>query len=153
MKLCLCCTKSHKSGEEKQLLENYMKKIQPLGKKLGFSQCQWITLEQNPKRLRAKTPAYLMEKNNIVVTLDEKGPSPTSWEFSRLLSRWMEKKPPYITFLVGHDNGIPDFAKSYSSLELSLGSMTWPHKIAQILLTEQIYRAFTLLTGHPYHRE
>ena len=80
------------------------------------------------------------------IVLDEKGQSMTTRQFAELLKR-------EAAFLIGGADGLPDEVKREARVLLRLSSLTLPHALAQVVLLEQIYRAATLLTGHPYHRE
>lgn len=80
-----------------------------------------------------------------VVALDERGEDLTTAAFSRLLSR-------ETAFVIGAADGLPEAFKKKSARLLRLSSLTLPHALAQVVLLEQLYRAATLLTGHPYHR-
>ena len=83
-------------------------------------------------------------KGNLVV-LDERGESLTTKQFAKLLG-----EPT--TFVIGGPDGLDESVKKGANLLLRLSSLTLPHALAQVLLLEQIYRAATILTGHPYHR-
>jgi 23S rRNA (pseudouridine1915-N3)-methyltransferase len=77
--------------------------------------------------------------------LDEKGKDLTTPQFAALLRN-------EATFLIGGADGLPDEVKRGARLLVRLSSLTLPHALAQVVLLEQLYRAATLLTGHPYHR-
>jgi 23S rRNA (pseudouridine1915-N3)-methyltransferase len=81
-----------------------------------------------------------------LVALDERGKDLTTKQFAALL-----QQPT--TFVIGGADGLDPAIKQRSALLLRLSSLTLPHALAQVVLCEQIYRAATLLTGHPYHRE
>jgi 23S rRNA (pseudouridine1915-N3)-methyltransferase len=80
-----------------------------------------------------------------LVALDERGKEMTTRQFAELLKR-------ETTFVIGGPDGLEDGVKQAAALCLRLSSLTLPHALAQVVLLEQIYRAATLLTGHPYHR-
>jgi 23S rRNA (pseudouridine1915-N3)-methyltransferase len=84
-------------------------------------------------------------KKTRVVALDERGKNLTTVQFAQLLKS-------ETAFVIGGPDGLPDEMKEKADLLLSLSSLTLPHALAQVVLLEQIYRAATLLTGHPYHR-
>jgi len=99
-------------------------------------------------RIAVKQPARLaaaVPQRARVVALDERGKDLTTVQVSRLLDN-------ETAFVVGGADGLPDDFKQRSSLVLRLSSLTLPHALAQVVLIEQIYRAASLLTGHPYHR-
>ncbi len=87
-----------------------------------------------------------------LVVLDERGNNLTSADFSQKLENWKDDGVPDVVFSIGGADGHGPALVSRADLKLALGAMTWPHQIARILLAEQIYRAMTIQSGHPYHR-
>ena len=85
------------------------------------------------------------QKREAWIVLDEKGKDLTSEQFAALLKA-------KATFLIGGADGLPDQVKQEARLALRISSLTLPHALAQVVLLEQLYRAATILTGHPYHR-
>lgn len=88
-----------------------------------------------------------------LVALDEAGKAMTSAAFAGLLGRWRDAGVRDIAFLVGGAEGLDGSVREAAALTLALGPMTWPHLLTRALLAEQLYRAESILTGHPYHRE
>jgi 23S rRNA (pseudouridine1915-N3)-methyltransferase len=86
-----------------------------------------------------------------LVLLDGRGQQFTSEEFARFLDDQQNRSPEPLLFAVGPANGFSDEARKAASLLHSLGKMTLPHELARVVLLEQLYRAFTILKGHPYH--
>jgi 23S rRNA (pseudouridine1915-N3)-methyltransferase len=93
-----------------------------------------------PERLRS-----VLQKNSRLIALDEHGEDLTTQGFASLLQTES-------TFVIGGPEGLGESVKKDAALLLRLSSLTLPHALAQVVLLEQIYRAATLLTGHPYHR-
>jgi 23S rRNA (pseudouridine1915-N3)-methyltransferase len=98
------------------------------------------------KRLRAALP-----KDSVVIALDEHGKAVSTQEFAALLEKF-EQSALNLVFLIGGPDGLDPELKSKSHQVLRLSSMTLPHGMARVLLAEQLYRARSLLTNHPYHR-
>jgi 23S rRNA (pseudouridine1915-N3)-methyltransferase len=88
----------------------------------------------------------------VVVLLDSRGKAFTSEEFAGWVGRQRDGGVQNLIFAVGPADGWTDAARSQAGLLLSLGKMTLPHELARVVLVEQVYRAFTILAGHPYHR-
>lgn len=108
-----------------------------------------------PARLLAAEAARIAERlprGARVIALDERGRDLGTREFSIRLRGWMDEPAP-LAFVVGGADGLDDAFKRRSALQLRLSSLTLPHALAQVLLCEQLYRAASLLTGHPYHRD
>ena len=98
------------------------------------------------RRLAFKREADLaFERNQRIIVLDERGKEFSTQQFTKLLGS-------EAAFVIGGADGLSDATKSRASLILRLSAMTLPHALAQVVLLEQIYRAATVLTGHPYHR-
>ena len=87
-----------------------------------------------------------------LIMLDEGGKSLSSREFSTLITSWLEER--YIPhFAIGGPDGHGDDMKETADVKICFGRMTWPHRLARIMLSEQIYRALALYHDHPYHRD
>jgi 23S rRNA (pseudouridine1915-N3)-methyltransferase len=97
-------------------------------------------ISTKPERLRSVLP-----KNSRLIALDERGDALTTTQFAKLLSE-------QTVFVIGGPDGLDESVKKDASLLLRLSTLTLPHALAQVILLEQIYRAATILTGHPYHR-
>lgn len=87
----------------------------------------------------------------VKVLLDERGKILSSVEFAENFKKWQENHGK-IVFLIGGADGFSQEARLKADFILSLGLMTWPHFLARVMLAEQIYRAKTIISGHPYHR-
>ena len=87
-----------------------------------------------------------------IVALDERGKSETSEAFAARLGRWRDDGVRGVAFLIGGADGLDEGLRKRADAILSFGALTWPHMLVRALLAEQLYRAHTILTGHPYHR-
>lgn len=109
-----------------------------------------------PAELRQHEAELLLDacpENAVLVALDERGKALSSLEFARRLGQWRDGGARDLAFVIGGAEGLGESVKRRAALVLSLGPATWPHFLARGMLLEQIYRAETLLAGHPYHRE
>ena len=86
------------------------------------------------------------------VLLDEHGQQLTSEQFAALLGKWRDEGVRETRFVIGAADGHGAAARASADLLLGFGAMTWPHLLARALLAEQLYRATSILAGHPYHR-
>jgi 23S rRNA (pseudouridine1915-N3)-methyltransferase len=148
-----------KQGPERELAERYSERIGELGRKLGF---RGLTIhELSESRARdtatrineeaAAISAQIPEKS-VVVALDERGESIDSAAFARHLGRWRDESVGNTIFVIGGADGLSPDLRRKAKLKLAFGAATWPHQIVRVMLLEQIYRAATILAGHPYHR-
>jgi len=110
---------------------------------------------QTPERLmllEAQKIEEALPKDAYVVVLDERGAALTTVELSKRFDRWKDTGKD-IVFVIGGPDGIDEGFKKKAHDMVRLSSMTWPHAMVRVMLLEQIYRVFSLQTGHPYHRE
>lgn len=87
-----------------------------------------------------------------IVALDERGKDLTSTAFAGVLGQWQQEGDTRIAFIIGGQDGLHPSIRQRADLLLSFGKLTWPHMLVRPLLAEQLYRAYTILTNHPYHR-
>ncbi|WP_305984608.1 23S rRNA (pseudouridine(1915)-N(3))-methyltransferase RlmH [Roseibium sp. MMSF_3544] len=159
MRFTLSCIGKMKSGADKDLLDRYLDRARKAGRGLGVSDIIMNELPesraQRPEDRKAEEARGLLSAlpgSARLVVLDENGRNLSSPEFSRKLENWKDEGVPDIVFAIGGADGHGSEALQRADLKLALGAMTWPHQIARILLAEQIYRAITIQSGHPYHR-
>ena len=88
-----------------------------------------------------------------LIALDERGKTLTSPAFADMLANWRDAGHPEACFLIGGADGLAPELRAKADFSLSLGKMVWPHMLARVMLTEQLYRAASILAGSPYHRE
>jgi 23S rRNA (pseudouridine1915-N3)-methyltransferase len=126
----------------------------------------WVVdgCEEYLKRLRRHVPTSIVEVRDAtglrariperthVVALDEHGPEPTSTELARKLAHWMNQGKSAVAFLVGGADGLPTDLLERADERLSLSRLTLPHRLARLVLLEQLYRAMSIVRNEPYHR-
>lgn len=94
-----------------------------------------------------------LPKGAKVVALDERGRAVTSRDFAKLLAQWRDAGEQEIAFVIGGADGLSEALRARADKLISLGAVTWPHLLVRGLLAEQLYRAQSILSGHPYHRD
>lgn len=99
----------------------------------------------------AKRIAAVLPPNALHIALDERGSALSTAQFAARLRAWLSENAN-VAFVIGGADGLDAALLRASALRLRLSSFTLPHALAQVLLCEQLYRAASLLTGHPYHR-
>lgn len=92
-----------------------------------------------------------LSQKDVLVALDEPGKALSSVDFARWLGRQQDSGRD-VAFAIGGDEGLSDAVRAKAGLVLSLSAMTLPHRLARLVLLEQVYRAFTILRGEPYHK-
>ena len=96
--------------------------------------------------------ATIIPKGAATVLLDPRGETVDSHSFARRLSVWNDSSRD-VAFVIGGPDGLAPTLSDEADLHLAFGTQTWPHQLVRIMLLEQIYRAITILSGHPYHRD
>jgi 23S rRNA (pseudouridine1915-N3)-methyltransferase len=110
--------------------------------------------QKNKKNLynrEYKKALSLIKPNSTLVALDENGESMGSINFSKKIKLLFESNSQ-IYFLIGGPDGLSDFVKEKADILISLSNLTFPHQLAKIILSEQIYRSICIMNNHPYHR-
>jgi len=148
-----------KQGPERELAERYAARFDDAGRKLGFRGLEVREIPESRARdtatrivEEAAAIAALMPDKSSLVALDEHGDSIDSSIFARHLGRWRDESVANTIFVIGGADGLSPELQRMAKLRLAFGKATWPHQLVRVLLLEQIYRAATILAGHPYHR-
>ena len=94
----------------------------------------------------------MIPEKSVLVALDEHGDNIDSAAFARQLGRWRDEAVGNTIFVIGGADGLSPDLRRKAKLRIAFGSATWPHQMVRVMLLEQIYRAATILAGHPYHR-
>ena len=159
MKLIIGAVGRQKAGPETELVARYQDRAQKAGRALGLSGPDILELTESrarsvPERKSQEAEQLLkaLPAGCIIVALDENGKNLPSEAFAKLIDKHRNEGNPAMAFVIGGPDGHGRALLDQAHVKLALGAMTWPHQLARILLTEQIYRAITILTGHPYHR-
>ena len=93
-----------------------------------------------------------MQSPARLVLLDERGETPDSEQFAALLGKWRDDGIREARFVIGAADGHGETGRAEADMLLAFGAMTWPHLLARAMLAEQLWRATSILAGHPYHR-
>lgn len=158
MRISIAAVGRMKNGPERELVARYLERAMGSGKPLALTGFDVSELSESragsaasrkaeeAKAIRAALP------DGITVALDERGKALTSENFATQLGRWRDDGRAAVGFVIGGADGIdPDFVRN-ADLVVSFSPMVWPHQLVRIMLAEQLYRATTILSGHPYHR-
>lgn len=138
------------SGKTKEpaiasLTDEYLKRIS------RYAQVEGVSLRDEADLLSKYGKNSKSGAKSSLVLLDSRGKELTSEQFAKYLGDYQERNPQPLIFAIGGADGFSAEAKSSGHNMISLGKMTLPHELARIVLLEQLYRAFTILKGHPYH--
>jgi 23S rRNA (pseudouridine1915-N3)-methyltransferase len=159
MKLLIAGIGRLKAGPERDLFQHYADRLNAAGRGVGIGPLEFIELPE--ARGGSKAQRTLDEAARLIaragdshrIVLDETGKGLSSRAFAQALQVARDGGIRRVAFLLGGADGHGHAARDCADLLLSLGPMTLPHGLARIVLAEQIYRAITLIAGHPYHRD
>jgi 23S rRNA (pseudouridine1915-N3)-methyltransferase len=159
MRLIVCAVGRLKEGPERALLEKYRDRFAPLAKRLGFAPVVWHELGESraaeAARRREEEGSALLKlarEAEYLIALDERGRALASEAFARILAKARDGGTRAAAILIGGPDGLSEEVRAAAHLQLSFGAVTLPHGLTRIVLAEQLYRAATILSGHPYHR-
>jgi 23S rRNA (pseudouridine1915-N3)-methyltransferase len=154
MKLWLAAVGRFRPGPLRELYEDYAARMGP---PLGPLTLREVEVRQSlpPDQRRDREGALLLEALPAaarIVALDERGENLSSDDLAARLSAWRDREAADAGFVIGGADGLADLVRERADLVLAFGRATWPHLMARLMLAEQLYRARTILEGHPYHR-
>ena len=148
-----------KQGPERELAERYRERFDDIGRKLGF---RGLDIHEIPESRARDSATRIAEEaiaisaaipeKSVLVALDERGDQVDSASFARHLGRWRDEQAAQTIFTIGGADGLSPDLRRKAKLRMAFGAATWPHQMVRVMLLEQIYRAATILAGHPYHR-
>jgi 23S rRNA (pseudouridine1915-N3)-methyltransferase len=159
VKLVILAIGQLKTGPELALYGDYLKRARGLGRSCGLTGMETREFPESrspdARRRMAAEGALLASASpdpSVRIVLDERGKALASDDFAVILQRHLARGTPSLAFLIGGPDGHAPAMREKAGLLLSFGPMTWPHRLARVMLAEQIYRAVTILVKHPYHR-
>lgn len=160
MRITLAAIGQMKSGPERELADRYLDRFMKIAPSAGL---EFRGVRQAPesrardvasrKREEAKALIGADGGSARLLLFDERGKPLTSPEFAALIGSWRDEGAKTMLALIGGADGLDEDLRSQAGRIVSFGAMTLPHQLVRVLAAEQLYRAATILTGHPYHRE
>ncbi|HEX2552731.1 MAG TPA: 23S rRNA (pseudouridine(1915)-N(3))-methyltransferase RlmH [Microvirga sp.] len=158
MRLSVIAVGRLKSGPERELVDRYRGRLEALGRTLGVAGVDFAELPESRARRdadrRAEEAAAILDRAGAatLVAFDERGRSPTSEAFAERLAAWRDGGAGAVACVIGGPDGLDPLVRQRAGLVVSFGALTLPHQIVRVLVAEQLYRALTIIAGHPYHR-
>jgi 23S rRNA (pseudouridine1915-N3)-methyltransferase len=156
MRIVICAVGRARPGPLRELYEDYAGRIaatRMLGRvDLREAEERKTLSAAELKQREGELLRAALPKQATTVALDARGQALTSEAFAARLAKWRDSGTADLAFLIGGADGLDAALVGDADLVLSLGAMTWPHMLARVMLAEQLYRAATILQGHPYHR-
>jgi 23S rRNA (pseudouridine1915-N3)-methyltransferase len=159
MRLLVAAVGRLKAGPERSLCERYLGRANAAGRGIGLAPLEVREVaESNSKHAKdriaeeGRSLLALAASGARQIVLDARGRNLTSEEFAARLAALRDQGAREAVFFIGGADGLAEPVRKGADLVLAFGAATIPHQLARILLAEQIYRAITILSGHPYHR-
>jgi 23S rRNA (pseudouridine1915-N3)-methyltransferase len=148
-----------KAGPEKELAARYLDRFAKAGPAVSLELARVAEVAESRASsadTRKREEAAMLEKSlgegAVLILLDERGKALDSPAFANLIGRYRDQGKREMTIAIGGADGLDPALYERADAVINLGSMTWPHQLVRILIAEQLYRAVTILSGHPYHR-
>lgn len=156
MRVTLCVVGRARAGPERDLVDDYLKRFDRIGRPLGLGPAAVAEVEGRKGGGVAAEGALLaraIPEGAWLCVLDERGRALSSPQFAEQLAGWRDAgRSGGLALVIGGADGVAAELRARADLTLSLGAMVWPHMLARVMLAEQLYRAATILAGGPYHR-
>ncbi|PIE13221.1 MAG: 23S rRNA (pseudouridine(1915)-N(3))-methyltransferase RlmH [Rhodobacterales bacterium] len=155
MRVHICAVGRLRAGAERDLIDDYVTRFDRTGRALGLGPLTLHEVEDRKGGGMGAEAALLdraLPRGAVIVALDERGKLISSPDFSARLAGWRDEGRGDLAFVIGGADGIDPALRARADMSLSFGKMVWPHMLARVMLSEQLYRAATILAGSPYHR-
>jgi 23S rRNA (pseudouridine1915-N3)-methyltransferase len=159
MRIVVAAVGRLKQGPERELAERFRKRAADVGREAGVNAFDIVEIRESRagdaerRRLEESIAiANVIPDKAATVILDERGENLTSSALAGRLQGWRSQDLPAVVFIIGAADGLAPGLRQKASLAVAFGAATWPHQLVRIMLLEQLYRAVTILAGHPYHR-
>ena len=158
MKVAVVAVGRLKDGPERILALRYQERASALGRALGVIGPDLVELSESRARReeerRVEEAKALLRAagEGAMIAFDERGAGLTSDGFAGRLRNWRDEGMPALALIIGGPDGLDASVRKKADLLLSFGALTLPHQLVRVLVVEQVYRALTILAGHPYHR-
>lgn len=160
MRLTILAIGRLKAGPEQELSTRYLDRLAKAGPAIGL---EYAGLAEWPESRAATAAARKRDEADrlvgaiperaALIVLDERGRDLSTADFAARLARLRDDGRRDLALVVGGPDGLDESLRARADLVLAFGRLTWPHQLIRVLLAEQLYRAVTVLSGHPYHRE
>ncbi|WP_299413452.1 23S rRNA (pseudouridine(1915)-N(3))-methyltransferase RlmH [uncultured Sulfitobacter sp.] len=155
MKVHICAVGRLRAGPEKTLIDDYLTRFNRTGRGLSLGPVSVSEVEDRKgggMGAEAELLRRAIPQGAVICALDERGVVETSPKFARRIEGWRDAGRSDLAFVIGGADGIDPALRGDADHLLSFGAMVWPHMMVRVMLSEQLYRAASILSGGPYHR-
>lgn len=155
MRVHICAVGRLRTGPERALFDNYLTRFDRTGRAHGLGPATLHEVEDKKGGGMAAEASLLdrvIPQGSVLVVLDERGKLLSSPDFADTMAGWRDAGRSDLALVIGGADGIAPELRSRADFALSFGRMVWPHMLVRVMLSEQLYRAASILAGSPYHR-
>ena len=158
MRITIAAVGRLKAGPEREIFERHFGRARDAGRRLAltFDVREFPESRASDATRRKEEEARELSEaagDGVLIALDENGTTIDSREFAGRIGKWRDSGTAHLAFAIGGADGLAASLTGKAALRLAFGRMTWPHQFVRLMLAEQLYRAVTILSGHPYHRD
>ncbi|MDR7033634.1 23S rRNA (pseudouridine(1915)-N(3))-methyltransferase RlmH [Mesorhizobium sp. BE184] len=159
MKITVHAVGRMKTGPERELADRYFERFARSGPGIGLEFSNIVEIPESRaqtaserRRDEGRALQSHLQSGTALVLLDERGKAFTSEDFAGRIGLLRDGGRKEMVIAIGGADGHDQSLRDQAEMTVSFGSMTWPHQLVRVMLAEQLYRAATILSGHPYHR-
>lgn len=153
MRLSILAVGQMRGADEAALYDTYAKRIAQAGRHIGLDGLHLTEIKEQSGANEKLAAQIAARPQALIIALDETGKDISSRQWADKIGHWRDDGQGEVICVLGAADGLDDALRARADFCLSLGKMTWPHLLARALLAEQLYRAISILSGHPYHRD
>ncbi|ASM74179.1 MULTISPECIES: 23S rRNA (pseudouridine(1915)-N(3))-methyltransferase RlmH [Roseobacteraceae] len=156
MKVHIIAVGRLRGGPEADLISDYLTRFDRTGRAMSLGPAQVVEVDDRKGGGMAAEAELLrraVPKGALLVVMDERGRVETSPRFAKRLAGWRDDGRSDLALVIGGADGIDPSLRAEADFALSFGAMVWPHMLVRVMLAEQLYRAASILSGAPYHRD
>jgi 23S rRNA (pseudouridine1915-N3)-methyltransferase len=156
MKVHIIAVGRLRGGPEADLISDYLTRFDRTGRAMSLGPAHVVEVDDRKGGGMAAEAELLrraVPKGALLVVMDERGRVETSPRFAKRLAGWRDDGRSDLALVIGGADGIDPSLRAEADFALSFGAMVWPHMLVRVMLAEQLYRAASILSGAPYHRD
>lgn len=151
MRVTIAAIGKAKASPEEALYQQYIKRLP-----WKITHNEFDIRIDDPAKRKSKEAEKLLEASagcDRLIALDERGKNLSSRELAETIQKWQQAGSSSFAFVIGGADGLDASVTAKADLLLSFGKVTWPHMLMRAMVAEQLYRTWSLISGHPYHRD
>jgi 23S rRNA (pseudouridine1915-N3)-methyltransferase len=159
VRITLICVGRLKSGPERELFDRYFARLRGMARSVGVADVEVREIDESrarrPEDRREEEAAARLKTlspRDALVALDERGASSSSEAWAAEIAEVRDAAQNAYVLVIGGPDGLSPSLRAKARRLVSFGAMTWPHQLVRVMASEQLYRAVSILAGHPYHR-